>query len=105
MKPSYIIKCGFRIAILNVDKNLIDSNANFVIVRINVPINERRKGIGTELLKRCLKDAQKEQVSLCLEVLSSSDMSSGRLMQWYKKHGFISDAAHPEIMTWEPKIA
>ena len=105
MKPSYIIKCGFSIAILNVDVNLLDSNADFVIVRINVPVNERRKGIGTALLKRCLKDAQKEQVSLCLEVLSSSDMSSGRLMQWYKKHGFVSDTLYPEVMTWEPKIS
>lgn len=61
-----------------------------LITRINVPIEHRRKGIGTELLKEIIADADKEGIVLYIEVQASDGPNRDILKRWYMKYGFES---------------
>jgi len=62
-----------------------------LITRINVPKRGpyRGQGIGTQLLKRILADADQEQVTLFLEVVPSDGLDVEALSAWYARHGFL----------------
>lgn len=55
------------------------------ITRINVPGEHRRKGIATELMKECCAEADKEKVTLWLEIFASGSMSYTDLADWYTR--------------------
>jgi ribosomal protein S18 acetylase RimI-like enzyme len=59
-----------------------------IITRIKTPREHRRKGIANRLLAKCLADADAEQVTLWLEVVSSGEMTSTQLAEWYTRKGF-----------------
>jgi ribosomal protein S18 acetylase RimI-like enzyme len=74
--------------------DLVDTSSwcgskTFLITRINVPPQYRRRGVATSLLQQVLADADKEGVTLWLEVLSSGDMTDEQLGKWYEKFGFV----------------
>lgn len=59
-----------------------------IITRINVPVNHRGKGIGSELLTRILAEADSTQTTLFLEIQPSGGLDYTQLEQWYRRHGF-----------------
>lgn len=61
-----------------------------LITRINVPKGQRQQGIGTDLLKEILADADREGMTLHIEVQASDGPSRKQLRQWYMKYGFVS---------------
>jgi GNAT superfamily N-acetyltransferase len=63
-------------------------NEGLIITRINVPKHHRRKGIGTALLKECIADADREKITLWLEIAESDGPNYETLEAWYKRHGF-----------------
>lgn len=77
---------------------------SFLITRINVPIAYRRKGLGTEMLKEIIEDADKEGVTLVLEcVPSDMKMTQRVLAKWYEKHGFSTHQHLDWIMMRRPR--
>lgn len=63
----------------------------FIITRINVPKQHRKKGHGTRLLKQILADADNEGVKLALFCAPSGGLTFRQLVNWYKRHGFVAD--------------
>lgn len=60
----------------------------WIITRVKVPKEHRRKGIGTELMKEICADADAAKIPLVLEVASYGEMDNDTLRAWYKKFGF-----------------
>lgn len=86
MKSCYIIKVdSTSIAIADLCDYFGDG---FIITRINVPIEYRGKGFGSQLLNLILTEADKTNTTLFLEILSSGALSYSDLEKWYKRHGF-----------------
>ena len=77
-----------------------------IITRINVPELSRGKGIGSALLNEVLREADKTNTTLYLEILSSGPLSYDQLEAWYKRHGFkgnmlyIRKPNHHKINQW-----
>ena len=69
--------------------------------RINVPEGFRGKGIGSQLLKEILVDADKEKQTIALEIVPSGDMDYDALEAWYKRYGF--EHANSWTMIRRPK--
>lgn len=63
--------------------------ADYYLSRVNVPVAYRRLGYGTKLLKEVLADADKDNLILCVQPVSSGGLSQHQLENWYKKHGFV----------------
>lgn len=61
----------------------------FVITRISVPKEYRGQGVGRQLLKEVLADADKEGVRLVLEINPYGDMTFKQLEAWYTRNGFL----------------
>ena len=59
-----------------------------MMTRINVPRQHRGQGHGSALLKRVCEEADKDQVTLFLEVLPSGPLDYDQLVAWYERHGF-----------------
>ncbi len=89
LSPAYL-------AVLDVSPCLIKGLEGMLINRINVPRHTgpdgkplfRGQGIASDLLKRCLKDADAEQVTLLIEVSPSDGLTYDELVAWYKRYGF-----------------
>lgn len=62
----------------------------WTITRINVPRDVRGRGLGTKILVEIITDADAEGVSLWLEVSPSDGLNYIQLVDWYKRHGFVS---------------
>lgn len=73
----------------------------WTITRINVPENHRGKGNGTRLLEHILEDADKEAVTLWLEVSPSDGLDREQLVAWYRRHGFTGQPG--DYMTRLPR--
>jgi predicted GNAT family N-acyltransferase len=86
MKSCYVIQVSpVRIAIAD----LCDYyGEGWIITRINVPMQFRGKGFGSELLKQICSDADKEKQTLFLEIQSSDGLSYRELEEWYLRYGF-----------------
>lgn len=90
MKPAYgkIIKDKMdRLAIIDLME--IEKN-KFLVTRVSVPREHRGKGIGTELLNKVIKDADKECATLLIEPQPYADttMTKKSLINYYKRFGF-----------------
>lgn len=62
-----------------------------LLTRINVPMKSRGQGIARKLFAEILADADKEHVTLYLEISPSDGLNYKELEMWYKRHGFIGD--------------
>jgi len=88
LKNCYIIKLSpVNIAIADLTDYF---EKGMIITRINVPKEFRGKGFGRDLLNQILTDADKDGVTLYLEILASGEMSYMDLEAWYMRHGFKS---------------
>lgn len=86
MKSCYYRKLdGLSLAVLD---NCDYYGDGRIITRINVPKKYRGQGHGTALLKECIADADKEGITLWLEIAESGGLSYDELEAWYKRHGF-----------------
>lgn len=61
---------------------------DWTITRINVPDNYRGLGLGSQMLKRILEDADSEGVAIQLEPSPSGPLSYSSLVDWYARYGF-----------------
>lgn len=59
-----------------------------MITRINVPDEHRGNRLGSKLLKEICEDADKEQITLWLEIMPSGPLDYDALESWYKRYGF-----------------
>jgi ribosomal protein S18 acetylase RimI-like enzyme len=60
-----------------------------IITRINVPAEFRGKGHGRDLLAQITRDADKEGVTLWLEISPSDGLDGDQLAAWYIRAGFM----------------
>lgn len=85
MRPHYVIRCSeTKIAIAD----LTELEGGFYINRINVPEQFRGQRIGARLLKMVLDDADKEGVTLFIDISPYGKMTHDDLRQWYERNGF-----------------
>lgn len=69
------------------------SKKRFLITRVFVPSGHRQKGIGSELMKEVIHDADNECIELIVEprpYIDRSDEAYEKLRNFYAKHGFIN---------------
>lgn len=67
---------------------------------IYVSDDNRRKGVGTALLRALIKDADKRGWTLTLQVSASDGrygMTNTRLTRWYEQYGFVSTTKDKKI--------
>lgn len=89
MKSCYVIKEHRAIA------DLCDYyGKGLILTRINVPKASRGRGVARQLLATILADADRENVTLFLEISPSDGLSFSQLEAWYKRHGFIKFGWH-----------
>ena len=72
------------------------SHAN--IEEVYVQPAHRRRGIGGRLLSRVTADADREGVTLYLDIVPGDGMDADQLRAWYGRHGFVSRPGH----MWRP---
>lgn len=64
----------------------------WLITRINVPLGHRGKGLGSHLLKQVIADADRYEIPLALNPVSSATPGNGLsqkdLVEWYVRYGF-----------------
>lgn len=86
MQKSFVIKLSpVKIAIADVSDL---GNEGHFLCRVNVPKEYRGKGIGSQLLKQVLKEADRCKIDLLLEIYPSGGLSYEELRQWYQRYGF-----------------
>lgn len=104
MDTTYIIRDPdsglFAAAIADLIRIHDSSDNDYVISRINVMEKYRGLGYGTKILNMILKDADREGVTLFLDLVPSGGLNGKELKAWYMRHGFIWDAYH---MIRQPK--
>jgi predicted GNAT family acetyltransferase len=59
-----------------------------IITRINVPKTHRGHGYATLVLRQCLADADREGITLYIEISPSDGLDYDQLENWYWRHGF-----------------
>ena len=106
MKTCYVDKATRTIADLCVSSphsGHIPKLRGFIITRINVPIKSRGQGHGSKILQCIVRDADRMQVVLHLEVFASGALSEKQLRAWYSRYGFENNGVVEGIMTRLPK--
>ncbi len=73
-----------------------------LLTRINTPKAHRGKGVARALLIEMLHDADRDQVTLYLEVSASDGLSHDELDAWYRRYGFVTDQQHPPALVRVP---
>ena len=71
-----------------------ENSKNYIVTRINVMERYRGLGLGSQILKEILDDADKEGVVLFIEPSASGGLSQKELEEWYERHGFTWGAWH-----------
>lgn len=104
MKPVYakILK-NKREQLAILDLMEIDKK-KFLVTRVNVPLEHRRKGIGSGLLKDATEDADKECSTLLIEPrpYPDSTMTKKEIINYYKRFGF-EFISEEDYMVRKPK--
>ncbi len=80
----------------------------YLITRINVPRESRRKGLGSKLLREILKDADTEGATLEIHPVSSDGPTRRQLISWYERHNFRMTQSYVsedpiKVLVREPK--
>jgi len=88
MKTCYVNLTIGSIADLVAPDGAPDAPPHWIITRVNVPVRHRGQGYASELLKQITDDADREHVSLMLEVSPSDGLGYSQLVAWYRRHGF-----------------
>jgi GNAT superfamily N-acetyltransferase len=70
--------------------DLLLTDEGGLITRLNTPAILRGQGYASLLLEEICEDADREEVELCLQVMSSGDLTNAQLYKWYKRFGFRS---------------
>ena len=69
--------------------DLIDFDlGGLLLTRINVPVAHRGQGHARKLLARILADADREGVTLWLQISPSDGLDYRQLASWYMRRGF-----------------
>jgi ribosomal protein S18 acetylase RimI-like enzyme len=63
-----------------------------MVTRVYTHPDHRKKGHAGKLLVQVLADADKEGISLVLDIYASGQMNNAALKAWYEKHGFIEQS-------------
>ena len=87
MKLAYRKQCGPYVA-----ECLITRYSHFFVVyRLYVPPWHRRQGIATDLMRRVMAAADKENARLALLPSAFGSMDTTELEKWYSRLGFVYD--------------
>lgn len=89
MKSSYYQQIGNKLAVVDLWNDCIEPGPASMITRVNVPAEYRRQGIATRLMNQVLSDADKDGVTLVLEINPYGEMSWNQLASWYTRLGFV----------------
>ena len=84
LRTCYIDRVTRSIADLSINEQARTA----ILHRINVPAKYRGKKHGSAMLKRVLRDADFDRVTISLELLPSGPLSYQDLVDWYKRYGF-----------------
>jgi GNAT superfamily N-acetyltransferase len=87
MKSGYYIKLTDPLGLAVLDLTDYYGEGK-IITRINVPEPHQGKHYGSQLLKEVCDDADKERVSLFLEISPSGPLDYQQLYDWYVRYGF-----------------
>jgi len=88
MKETYLQRLSStRAAVLDCCR-IGEAGKYVCITRINVPIEHRGQGIGTNLLQQVCDDADYEEKDLILEIVPSGSLNYDQLEAWYAGFGF-----------------
>lgn len=71
--------------------DLIDHRGGMIITRINVPkwpVNMRGQGHARTLMQQVLHDADRDSVTLYLQISPSDGLNYRQLKAWYQRLGF-----------------
>lgn len=82
---------------------MLNSNG-MIISRINVPQQHRGKGHGTALLKQIMAEADKERLTLFLEIVPSGPLDYNALKAWYERYGFKELNMYPGLFRRRAQI-
>ena len=110
MRSIYAHRFPMHIAVLDCCECHIPYTKGTLIPRINVPNQRdnngeylyRGRGIGTKLLKECIADADKEDVTLYIDVSPSDGLNKKQLTDWYMRHGFTDHFLHKGLLERTP---
>jgi predicted GNAT family N-acyltransferase len=72
------------------------------ITRINVPEELRGQGLGSQLLKMIIADADEDRIGLSLEILPSGPLDYDDLRAWYMRYGFEDSTYSGYILVRNP---
>ena len=64
------------------------SPSYYLITRINVPRESRRRGLASRLLREIIEDADGDGVTLEVHPMPSGGLTRKELVSWYKRYGF-----------------
>lgn len=67
------------------------------VTRINVPVRGRGRGVARDMLKELTDRADRECMTICLDIAPSDGLGYHALHCWYERHGFIP---HENPGTW-----
>lgn len=87
MKSLYSFKLSHQLAVADV----IPHKGYYILTRLNVPFEHRRKGYGSDLLNKVTHDADMEEVILVLQPTPYDPIQfpKGKLIDFYKDHSFV----------------
>ena len=93
MKRYYAEKCGLTAAIADLspigEVGVPAPRNSFYINRINTPAAHRGQGYASKVMAQVIADADREGVTLVLEVApGDTTVDYERLKSWYKRLGF-----------------
>jgi len=88
MKNCYVERDFRSIADLCLGREMGFTDNVMIITRINVPEKWRGLGIGSRLLTQILSDADRDGITLGLEVQPTGGLNLEQLEAWYSRHGF-----------------
>lgn len=98
MRHMYIEEVGIIPAVA--DLSMVDEQT-WELNRVNVPAVSRGVGHGSRLLRRVLDDADREGVTLVLNVYPSGSLDYDALVSWYGRNGFDFE---PGATDWDAQM-
>jgi GNAT superfamily N-acetyltransferase len=85
-----IARCYYHEGSRSIADLALLQNGWMLITRINVPVRSRGAGLGRLILNEILRDADRHDVTLCLEPMPSGGLGFKALTDWYERNGFTT---------------